>query len=128
MSSPVVPWRAEILLEGGELILEDELGIVEQPADQGRLAVIDGAAGQKAQQPLVTGLEHVGERWMDGHEPVSSIARRDWGRTALVQAARDVAKDGFQGKGPRRSMVSQGAARLSRSVARRTPGLPAPSS
>ena len=34
----------------GQLVLEDQLGVVKQPADQRRLAVIDRAAGQKAQQ------------------------------------------------------------------------------
>ena len=33
-----------------ELVVEDQLGVVEQPADQRRLAVIDAAAGEEAQQ------------------------------------------------------------------------------
>ena len=37
----------------GELVVEDELAVVEQPADQRRLAVVDGAAGEEAQQALV---------------------------------------------------------------------------
>ena len=41
-----------IALQGGELVLEQELGVVEQPADQGRLAVVHGAAGEKAQKTL----------------------------------------------------------------------------
>ncbi len=42
-----------ILFQGREMILEQELGIVEQPADQRRLAVVDAAAGQEAQQRLL---------------------------------------------------------------------------
>ena len=42
-----------ILFERGKLILEDQLGIVEQPANQGRLSVVDGAAGQEAKQRLL---------------------------------------------------------------------------
>src|SRR5690606_17115313 len=39
-----------IALERSELVLEDQPGVVEQPADQGGLAVVDGAAGQEAQK------------------------------------------------------------------------------
>ena len=39
-----------IRFERGELVLEQQLGIVEQPTDQRRLAVIDAAAGEEAQQ------------------------------------------------------------------------------
>ncbi len=39
-----------IALKRGELVLEDQLGVVEQAADQGRLAVVDRATGQEAQQ------------------------------------------------------------------------------
>ncbi len=35
-----------------ELIVEQQLGLIEQPPDQGRLAVIDRAAGDEAQQAL----------------------------------------------------------------------------
>ena len=48
--------RADALAVGferGELVLEDHLGIVEQPADQRGLAVVDAAAGDEAQQRLV---------------------------------------------------------------------------
>ena len=38
----------------GELVLEQPLGVVEQPADQRRLAVVDAAAGEEAQQALVS--------------------------------------------------------------------------
>ena len=41
------------LLYESKLILEDHLGIVEEPANQGALAVIDAAAGDEAQERLV---------------------------------------------------------------------------
>ena len=41
-----------LALEGRQLVGEDRVGVVEQPADQGRLAVIDRAAGEEAQQRL----------------------------------------------------------------------------
>ena len=48
--------RADALgvgLQRFELILEDHLRIIEQPPDQGGLAVIDRAAGDEAQHGLV---------------------------------------------------------------------------
>jgi hypothetical protein len=39
-------------LERGELVVEDLPRLVQQPADQGRLAVVDAAAGEEAQQLL----------------------------------------------------------------------------
>ena len=39
--------------QGGQLVVEDQLGIVEKPADQGRLAVVHRAAGQKSQQAFL---------------------------------------------------------------------------
>ena len=48
--------RADLLrigFECGELVFEQHLRFVEQPADQGRLAVIDAAAGDEAQKILV---------------------------------------------------------------------------
>ena len=42
-----------IALQRRQLVLEDQLGVVEQPADQRRLAVVDRAAGQEAQQRLL---------------------------------------------------------------------------
>jgi hypothetical protein len=39
-----------IRLERRQLILRDEAAFVEQAADQGRLAVVDAAAGDEAQQ------------------------------------------------------------------------------
>ena len=47
----VVPRRAEaarLAPEACELILQDQLGVVEQPANQCRFAVIDRAAGQES--------------------------------------------------------------------------------
>ena len=44
---------ARIALQRGKLVLEDLLGVVEQPADQRRLAVVDRTAGQEAQQRLL---------------------------------------------------------------------------
>ena len=41
---------ARLALERLELVVEDQRAIVQQPSDQGRLAVVDRAAGQKAQQ------------------------------------------------------------------------------
>src|SRR3546814_16915963 len=40
-------------LKRGKLILEDHLGIIEQPADKRRLAVVHRSAGDEAQQRLV---------------------------------------------------------------------------
>ncbi len=37
----------------GQLVLEEKLRVVEQPANQGRLAVVHRAAGEKAQHGLV---------------------------------------------------------------------------
>ncbi len=39
-----------ILFQRGQRVLEQQLGVVEQPPDQGGFAVIDAAAGEKAQQ------------------------------------------------------------------------------
>src|SRR3712207_9496091 len=53
-------------LDGLELVLEDRLGVVEQPPDQGRLAVVDGAGRGEAQEvaheqrPATSG-EHTSE-------------------------------------------------------------------
>jgi len=48
-----LPFALPILhTERGQLIVEDLLRFVEQPADQGRLAVIDAAAGDEAQEFL----------------------------------------------------------------------------
>ncbi len=48
-----------VVLDGGELILEQHLGLVQQAADHGRLAVVDGAAGDEAQQALALVLLQV---------------------------------------------------------------------
>ena len=41
-----------VIFQRGKLILEDHLGIVEQPPDQGRLAIVHAAAGDEAQHGL----------------------------------------------------------------------------
>ena len=41
--------------ERGELVVRDLAGLVEQPPDQGRFAVVDAAAGDEAQQLLARG-------------------------------------------------------------------------
>ena len=38
--------------DGGQLVLHDGLGVIQQPADQGGLAVVDRTGGGKAQQGL----------------------------------------------------------------------------
>jgi hypothetical protein len=43
MSRPCVPTSLGVGFERGELVLEDHLGFVEQPADQRRLAVVDAS-------------------------------------------------------------------------------------
>ncbi len=51
----VVAGRAvlpRVLFERGQLVLEDQLGVVEQASDQRRLAVVDGSAGEEAQERL----------------------------------------------------------------------------
>jgi hypothetical protein len=47
-------------LEGRHLVLEDHLAVVEQPADQGRLAVVHRPAGDEAQQRLVLVGDQIG--------------------------------------------------------------------
>jgi hypothetical protein len=42
-----------IALHRGELVLVDHLGVVQQPADERALAIVDAAAGQEAQQFLL---------------------------------------------------------------------------
>ncbi len=57
----ILPLRADPLavrLKGGQLVLEDHLRVPQQAADQGALAVVDAAAGDEAQHPLLLlGLE-----------------------------------------------------------------------
>ncbi len=57
---------AGILLQGRQLIVEQQFGIVKQPADQGGLAVIHAAAGQKPQQRLLFLLGKIGFQIGDG--------------------------------------------------------------
>ena len=49
-----------ILARRGELVLERHLRVVEEPADQRALAVVDAAAGEKPQQLLPLVLREVG--------------------------------------------------------------------
>ena len=60
ISWPCVPTFPGIGFELAELVLEDHLGIVQQPPDQRRLAVIDAAAGDEAQHRLVLVLVEIG--------------------------------------------------------------------
>ena len=49
---------ARVALQGRQLVLEQHLRFVQQPADQRALAIVDAAAGDEAQQTLVlVGLE-----------------------------------------------------------------------
>ena len=68
MSSPVVPCLLRIALQRRQLVLEDLLGVVEQPADQRRLAVVDRAAGEEAQQRLAL---------LPGQIVADAVGRRD---------------------------------------------------
>ena len=70
-SPPWVPTLRESTSERREVVLEHELRLVEQAADQRRLAVVDAAAGDEAQERLVlvrvevridVGLEQVVDR------------------------------------------------------------------
>ena len=62
-----------VALKRRQLVFEDQLGVVEQAADQRRLAVIDRAAGQEAQQRLVFLLGQIARRFPDRRR---SAARR----------------------------------------------------
>ena len=46
-----------VALQGGELVFEDQLGVVEQPADQRGLPIIDRATGDEAQHAFLGGSE-----------------------------------------------------------------------
>jgi hypothetical protein len=52
---------ARVDLERGELVLEQELRLVQEPADERALAVVDAAARDEAQEALVLVLIEVGE-------------------------------------------------------------------
>jgi len=47
------PVALAVALERRQLVVEDLLGLVEQPPDQGRFAVVNAAAGDEAQQLLL---------------------------------------------------------------------------
>ena len=44
---------AAVLLERGQLVVQQQFGVVQQAADQRALAVVDAAAGEEAQQAVV---------------------------------------------------------------------------
>ena len=48
-----------VRVQGVQLVLVQELGVVEQPADQGRLAVVDRSRGGQAQQLGAVGDRHL---------------------------------------------------------------------
>jgi hypothetical protein len=50
-----------VRLERGQMVLEEQLRLVEQPPDQRALAVVDRAAGDEAEQALVLVRLEVGE-------------------------------------------------------------------
>ena len=53
----------EASAQGHELVFEQALGVVEQPPDEGRLAVVDAAAGQEAELALLrVGDQHRRQR------------------------------------------------------------------
>src|SRR5947199_59285 len=59
-------------LEGGQMVLEQELGLVEQPSDERALAVVDAATCDEAQKAFVLLCVQVGseirmERLTDRH-------------------------------------------------------------
>src|SRR3546814_2343774 len=61
-SDLLLPLRADALAVGferGKLVLEDHLAVVKQASDQRRLAVIDRAAGDEAQQRLLLMLREI---------------------------------------------------------------------
>ena len=47
---------AGIALERGQMILENEVLLVEQPAEQGRFAIVDRAAGEEPQRRALSGV------------------------------------------------------------------------
>ena len=59
----LLPLRALLLAVGfqrGQLILEDHLAVIEQPPDQGGLAIVHAAAGDEAQHRLMLMLVEIG--------------------------------------------------------------------
>ena len=70
-ASPVVPNFDRIALHGGKLIFVDHLGVMQQPADERGFAIIDRAAGKKAQKlfllmPVEVGVNVFGECGVHG--------------------------------------------------------------
>ena len=58
-----MPRRCEVLLHRVQGVGENRLGVVQQAADQRALAVVDAAAGEKAQQAVVD----FGQVFQGGH-------------------------------------------------------------
>ena len=77
LASPAPAGTARIVLGAAHLVLIDQRGIVEQPADQRALAVVDAAAGEEAQQAAI-------------------LFRRDAGIHPLAGVALRVAADNAQ--------------------------------
>jgi hypothetical protein len=48
-----------VVLDGGELVFEEHLRFIQQPADDGRFAIVHRAAGDEAQQALALVLLEV---------------------------------------------------------------------
>ncbi len=77
-----------VALQSGELVVEDQLLLVEQAADQRRFSVVDGAAGEEAQRREFLSAAHqkYPSRFFFSIEPASSVSiRRPW-RSEVVDA------------------------------------------
>ncbi len=57
---PLGAYAFGIRLQLGQLVLKDHLGVIQQPPDQGGLAVVDRAAGDEPQQGLVLMRRQIG--------------------------------------------------------------------
>ena len=91
MSSSVVPNFLELRSQGDELVVEDQLLLKQQTADEGRLAVVDRAAGQKPQSRKSggpDGLVHqkYPSRFFFSIDPASSVSISRPCRSDLVAA------------------------------------------
>src|SRR5690606_23112542 len=87
-----------VLLEGGELVLVHGPGVVQEAADQGRLAVVHAAAGEEAEQVgAVVAAQELGGRQaaggvLDRHQKypsrfLSSIEpSRSWSMTRVMRS------------------------------------------
>ena len=70
---------AAVARQGRELVLENQLGVVQQPADERRFAIVHRAAGQEAQQALLA--------------PASAVSIRSILRASSFHRGRLVAVD-----------------------------------